>query len=110
MQRKKTTNSAINALIIFMMITFVISAVFPDYSLEKQTVNMEEADMDGQESSEEKKENKEQKENFQEGFSNAINLPMELLDKRSQRTNTLTLKELYLPVITPPPDQMTFGC
>jgi len=110
MQRNKITNSAINALIFFMMITFVISAVFPDYSLEKPTVNMEEADMDGQESSEEKKENKEEKESFHEDFSNAITLQIELRDKSNQISNTLILQELYLPVITPPPDLINPGC
>ena len=110
MQRKKTTNSAVNALIIFMMITFVISAVFPDYSLEKQTVNIDETDMDGQESNEEKKENKEQKENLQQDFPKTIMRSFEQKNSKKNLNHFISLQEHYLPVITPPPDYMTDMC
>ncbi|MDW3211446.1 MAG: hypothetical protein ABJO02_17975 [Reichenbachiella sp.] len=106
MHRKKFTDTAINSLIIVMMISFVISDVFPDYSLEQQTVNMEEADLDGEESSEEKKESSEQKEKFQQDISHAHGLIFEAQDKRGHLSNDLLLQELCLPVITPPPDRL----
>ena len=106
MHRKKFTDTAINALIIVMMVSFVISDVFPDYSLEQPTVNMEEADLDGEESSEEKKENSEQKEKFQQDISHAHGLLFESQDSRSHLSNDLLLQELCLPVITPPPDRL----
>ncbi|WP_139793933.1 hypothetical protein [Reichenbachiella faecimaris] len=110
MDRKKNTAHTINALIMLLMITFVFSAVFPDYSEERQTVNMEEADMDGEESNEEKKETTEQKEKFQQDFAHINNLLFESLDRRNHLSNVLLLQELCLPVITPPPDQLTSDC
>ncbi|MEP2274106.1 MAG: hypothetical protein ABJH98_01550 [Reichenbachiella sp.] len=110
MRRKKITDTAINTLIMLLMVTFVISSVFPDYSLERQTVNMEEADLDGEESSEEKKENKEQKENFQQDVAHGNSMLFIQQGKLSHLLNVLTLQELCLPVITPPPDQLTADC
>lgn len=106
MHRKKFTDTAINSLIIIMMVSFVISDVFPDYSLEQQTVSMEEADLDGEESSEEKKENSEQKEKFQQDISHAHGLLFVSNDSQNHLSNDLLLQELCLPVITPPPDQL----
>lgn len=110
MQRTKITRTAIDSLIILLMISFVISDVFPDYSNEQQTVKMEETDLDGEESSEEKKENEEQKKNFQEDFLNASSYLFESQDISSQRSNMMMLQELCLPVITPPPDLLTKTC
>lgn len=98
--------SAINALIVCMTILFVVSAVFPDYTQEQQSVNIEEADMDGQESNEEKKENKE-KDNFHESLSNELKLQLDQKDLYNLMPSAFTLQELCLPVITPPPDQLT---
>ena len=110
MQRKKIIKATIESLIILVMISFVISDVFPDYSCEQQTVKMEETDLDGEESSEEKKENEEQKKNIQHDFSQASSLLFECRDKGGQLSVFLLLQELCLPVITPPPDQLTLDC
>lgn len=107
MQRKKIIKGAIDSLIVLLMISFVISDVFPDYSFEQQTVKMEETDLDGEESSEEKKENEEQKKNFQEDFLHASSLLFESTAKSGQLSGLLLLQELCLPVITPPPDQLS---
>lgn len=109
MQRKKITKVAMDSLIIILMVSFVISAIFPDYS-EEQTVKIEETDFDGEESSEEKKEseeNEEQKKNFQQNFEHASSLLFENQNRSDYLANALVLQELYLPVTTPPPDQLT---
>lgn len=87
------------------MTAFVITAVFPDYQSETNNVNIEEADMDGNESSEEKKETKEDKENLHHGMG-SIELAFELEHILKHPEHAPLLLELYLPVITPPPDSV----
>ena len=107
MQRKKITKLAIDSMIIILMASFVISAVLPDYTFEKQSVNLEEADLDGEESNEEKTENEEQKKNLHEDFMHAYSFLKESHEINNNFTIQLLLQELCLPVITPPPDQLT---
>lgn len=87
-----------------MMITFVISAVVPDYSLGVNNIKIEEADMDGQESNEEKKESKEDKENINHDIRNAIELSTREKCILKHPELCSSHQELFLPVITPPPD------
>ncbi|MEO9804153.1 MAG: hypothetical protein ABJF04_12935 [Reichenbachiella sp.] len=110
MSKKEITSLVSQSLIIFLMITFVISAVVPDFSLDVQNVNVEEADMDGQESSEEKKESKEDKENINHDLRNSVEISsgQENILKHPERCPLH--QELYLPVITPPPDQTRVFC
>ncbi|MEO9966204.1 MAG: hypothetical protein ABJF11_10470 [Reichenbachiella sp.] len=109
MSKKEITNIANQALVILLMITFVISAIVPDYG-SPQTINIEEADLDGQESNEEKKESKEDKENINHNFRHSIVLPDGKENVLKHPLLSPDFQELYLPVITPPPDPLDSPC
>lgn len=110
MSKKGFIILANQSLIIFLMIMFVISAVVPEFSLGIQTVNVEEADVDGQESSEEKKEHKEDKENFNQDGKSSFGTPLREASVIKRTDHSPMLQELYLPVITPPPDDRDDDC
>ncbi|UXX81247.1 hypothetical protein N7E81_09075 [Reichenbachiella carrageenanivorans] len=109
MNKTKFTKAATHALVILMTISFVISAVLPDYNTLRQKANMEEADMDGQSSSEEKKENKEHKESLQYDIYQADNLAFVFKNLGNTMRFIPLFQQRYLPVITPPPDHMTIA-
>lgn len=109
MYKTKFTNAATHALVILMTISFVISAVLPDYNTLRQKANMEETDMDGQSSSEEKKENKEHKESLQYDIYRAENIAFVYKNLSNSLGFIPLFQQRYLPVITPPPDHMTIA-
>lgn len=100
----------IRSLLILVVLSFVISSVCPYVSQQTPTVNLEETDMDSQESSEEHKEKEENKESIRHDLLCAVLLTFKLDSVLSKKEHTPVLKELYLPVLTPPPDTTTGTC
>lgn len=99
--------SVIRSLLILLMASFVLSTLYPCISGETPSVNLEEIDMDGQESNEEQKEKEENKESIQHDFLLSFGLPIKQYSILKNKECMLIMKELYLPVITPPPDIAT---